>query len=63
MTGRRSDEAVVAHARKIGRTVCCARQIGKLTDRDFADIVAYFRAVDRDPAVRPRAEQARPGKG
>jgi mono/diheme cytochrome c family protein len=61
-TGYMADEAIVAHARKIGATMCCARHIGNLTDVDFADIVAYFHAVDGDAAVRRRAEKA-PGGG
>jgi hypothetical protein len=62
VTRHMGDEAIVAHARKIGETMCCARHIGHLTDADFADILAYFHAVDRDPAVRRRAEQA-PARG
>ena len=63
VTGHRTDEAIVAHARKIGETMCCARHIRGLTDGDFADIVAYFHAVDRNAAVRRRADQAGAGRG
>jgi hypothetical protein len=57
------DEAIVSHAQKIGETMCCARHIGKLTDADFADILAYFHAVDTDPAVKRRAQGQSPGVG
>jgi hypothetical protein len=53
-----SDEGIVAHARKIGETMCCARHIRSLTDADFADIVAYFHAVDTDASVKRAAERA-----
>ena len=39
-----------------------APHIGKISDAEFADIVAYFYAVDRDPEVGRRAAGAR-GKG
>ena len=62
VTRRMTDDAIVAHARRIGETMCCARHIGKISDAEFADIVAYFYAVDRDPEVGRRAAGAR-GKG
>ena len=58
VTGRMTDGAIVAHARKIGETMCCAKHIRSLTDAEFRDIVAYFHAVDTDPAVKRRAERA-----
>jgi mono/diheme cytochrome c family protein len=58
VTGHMRDEAIVAHARKIGETMCCARHIRNLTDAEFRDIVAYFHAVDTDPTVKRRAERA-----
>jgi mono/diheme cytochrome c family protein len=63
VTGHLTDEAVVAHARKIGETMCCARHIRSLTDAEFTDIVTYFHAVDTDPAVKRRAERAGGGSG
>jgi cytochrome c len=57
VTRHMTDEAIVAHARKIGETICCARHIRSLTDAEFTDIVAYFHAVDTDPAVKRRAER------
>jgi hypothetical protein len=63
VTKHMTDEAIVAHARKIGETMCCARHIRGLTDGEFADILAYFHAVDQDPAVRRRAAQAGAGGG
>jgi mono/diheme cytochrome c family protein len=63
VTRRMTDSAIVAHARKIGETMCCARHLRAVTDREFADIVAYFHAVDKDPAVRRRAERAGAGSG
>jgi mono/diheme cytochrome c family protein len=62
VTRRMTDDAIVAHARRIGETMCCARHIGKISDAEFADIVAYFSAVDRDPEVGRRAAGAS-GKG
>ena len=60
---RMTDNAIVAHARRIGETISpCARHIGKISDAEFADIVAYFYAVDRDPEVGRGAAGAR-GKG
>ena len=46
-----SDEAIVAHARKIGATMCCAGNILNLTDAQFSDIVAFLHADDSDAAV------------
>lgn len=63
VTRHMEDEQVVAHARRIGETMCCARHILRLTDAQFADIVAYFHAVDRDPGVRRRATRAAVGTG
>jgi mono/diheme cytochrome c family protein len=63
VTGHMTDTAIVAHARKIGETMCCARHIRHLSDRDFADIVAFFHAVDNDPAVRRRLKGATSGSG
>jgi hypothetical protein len=63
ITGHMRDEAIVAHARKIGETMCCARHIRNLTDAEFTDIVAYFHAVDTDPGVKRRAERASGGSG
>jgi mono/diheme cytochrome c family protein len=58
ITGHVADEAIVAHARKIGEAMCCARHIRNITDAQFTDIIAYFHAVDTDPAVKRRAERA-----
>lgn len=58
VTGHMTDEAIVAHARKIGETMCCARHIRNITDAEFSDIVAYFHAADTDPSVKRRAERA-----
>ncbi len=63
VTRHMRDEAIVAHARKIGETMCCARHIRSLTDAEFTDIVAYFHAVDTDPTVKRRAERAGGGSG
>jgi hypothetical protein len=63
VTRHMTDEAIVAHARKIGETMCCARHIRNLTDAEFTDIVAYFHAVDTDPPVRRPAERAGGGSG
>jgi hypothetical protein len=63
VTRHMTDEGIVAHARKIGETMCCARHIRDLTDAEFTDIVAYFHAVDHDPGVRRRAAQAQAGGG
>ena len=63
VTKHKSDKAIVAHARKIGETMCCARHIRNLNDREFADIVAFFHAVDNDPAVRRRVEGTTSGGG
>jgi len=62
VTRHMQDQAIVAHARKIGETMCCARHIGKLTDGEFAHIVAYFHAVDNDANVRRGAGQASAGR-
>ena len=62
VTRRMTDDAIVAHARRIGETMCCAWHIGKISDAEFADIVAYFYAVDRDPEEARRAA-VRQGKG
>lgn len=51
VTRRMRDEAIVAHARKIGGTMCCARNILNLTDAQFGDIIAFLHAVDSDSAV------------
>lgn len=61
VTRHMRDAEIVAHARMIGETMCCARHIRQLTDREFADIVAYFHAVDRDPGARRAAAQAGSG--
>ena len=58
-----SDKAIVAHARKIGADDVLRRQIGDLSDGEFADIVAYFHAVDEDPAVGRCAGKAGAGGG
>jgi hypothetical protein len=58
VTRHMTDEAIVAHARKSGEAMCCARHIRNLTDAEFSDIVAYFHAVDTDPAVKRRAGRA-----
>lgn len=63
VTRRMTDEGIVAHARKIGETMCCARHIRRLADAEFTDIVAYFHAVDTDPRVKRRAERAGGGIG
>ena len=63
VTGHVTDVAIVAHARKIGETMCCARHIRNLTDAEFSDIIAYFHAVDTDAAVRRRAEEIGRGRG
>jgi mono/diheme cytochrome c family protein len=63
VTRHMTDEGIVAHARKIGETMCCARHIRNLTDAEFTDIIAYFHAVDTDPAVKRRAEGQGPGVG
>ena len=57
VTRRMADEAIVAHARKIGEAMCCARQVLMLTDDDFADIIAYLHAVCSDSTVRHRADR------
>jgi mono/diheme cytochrome c family protein len=63
VTRHMADEGIVAHARKIGETMCCARHIRNLTDAEFTDIIAYFHAVDTDPAVKRRAEGQGTGVG
>lgn len=61
VTQHMEDEEIVAHARRIGETMCCARHLRNIGDREFADIVAYFHAVDRDPRVRSEAAEAGSG--
>jgi mono/diheme cytochrome c family protein len=63
VTRRMADDRIVAHARKIGETMCCARHIRNLTDDQFADIVAYFHALDTNPAAKRGAEEAGQGAG
>jgi mono/diheme cytochrome c family protein len=58
VTRHMDDDEIIAHARRIGETMCCARHLRNITDREFGDIVAYFHAVDRDPRVRGAAAQA-----
>lgn len=62
VTEHMTDEEIVAHARMIGDTMCCARNILKLTDSEFDDILAYFHAVDDGKVkVRERKASARGG--
>jgi mono/diheme cytochrome c family protein len=61
ITDRMTDNAIVDHSRKIGQTMCCARHIGKLTDAQFADILAYFRAIDAGKARPDNAANRRRG--
>lgn len=61
VTGHMTDSGIVSHARKVGEKMCCARHILRLTDDEFADIIAYFHAIDGDAAVRRRVDQARSG--
>ena len=52
ITKRMSDEGIVAHARKIGATMCCAQNILNLSDAQFGDIIAFLHADDSDSAVK-----------
>jgi mono/diheme cytochrome c family protein len=54
VTRHMTDEGIVAHARMIGQMMCCARHIRNIADGEFADIVAYFHAVDSGPVTRRR---------
>jgi mono/diheme cytochrome c family protein len=63
VTRHLTDKNIVAHARKIGEKMCCARHIRTLTDAEFTDIVSYFHAIDTDRGVRRRAERAGRGAG
>lgn len=63
VTRHMTDEGIVAHARKIGETMCCARHIRSVTDAEFTDIIAYFHAIDTDSGVKRRAERAGAGVG
>lgn len=58
VTRRMSDEEIVAHAREIGEMMCCARHIGKITDEEFADVVAFLHAVDGDAKLRRGIERS-----
>jgi cytochrome c553 len=57
VTRRMSDKAIVAHARKIGDTMCCARSILNLSDAQFGDIVAFLHAVTANSVVRSQVAQ------
>jgi hypothetical protein len=57
VTRNMTDESIVTHAKKVGEAMCCARHILKLTDDDFADIIAYFHVVDGDSTARRRVER------
>ena len=61
VTRHMTDDAIVAHARMIGEKMCCARHIRKLSDDEFADIIAFFHAVDENLTVRQRAAGGRGG--
>lgn len=54
VTRRMSDEAVVARARKIGDTMCCAGNILNLVRRAVWRYHAFLRAVDTNSAVSSR---------
>lgn len=46
VTERMDDEEIIKHARKIGRSMCCAQHILKLTDQEFENIVAHLHTLN-----------------
>lgn len=58
VTGRMTDVQIIAKARQVGRTMCCARSILDLSDSQLHEITAFLHAADSSPNLSPRQEKA-----